>query len=173
MSDEIAAIFEPDGALASRFGGRFEIRQQQRDMALAVGKSLELREHLVVEAGTGVGKSYAYLIPAILHATKNKKRVVISTHTIALQEQLMLKDIPRLQQIMPEFKAVLVKGRSNYVSLRRLGQALDRSESLFDRVSKESVQLEKLERWIHEEDCHGSLAELDFKPSAEVWDSVS
>ena len=173
MSDDIAAIFEPGGALASRLGKRFEIRPQQRDMALAVGAALESHEHLVVEAGTGVGKSYAYLIPAILHATKNKKRVVVSTHTIALQEQLMNKDIPRLKKIMPAFKAVLVKGRSNYVSLRRLDQTLERSESLFTMASEEAKQLTRLEEWIHEDDCTGSLAELDFKPSAELWDSVS
>ena len=173
MSDDIAAIFEPGGALASRFGKNFEIRQQQRDMALAVGEALAAHKHLVVEAGTGVGKSYAYLIPAILHATKNKARVVVSTHTIALQEQLVQKDIPRLKEIMPDFRAVLVKGRSNYISLRRLGQALERAEGLFGRDTEEYKQLQKLRDWVDDEDCHGSLAELDFKPLPEVWDNVS
>lgn len=173
MIDDIAAIFEPEGALASRFGRKFEIRPQQRDMALAVGEALKAHKHLVVEAGTGVGKSYAYLIPAILHATANKARVVVSTHTIALQEQLVQKDIPRLKEIMPEFKAVLVKGRSNYVSLRRLGLAIERAEMLFGRDTEEYSQLKKLRDWAADDDCHGSLAELDFKPLPEVWDNVS
>lgn len=173
MTDDIAAIFEPGGALASRFGQKFEIRQQQRDMALAVGEALQAHNHLVVEAGTGVGKSYAYLIPAILHATRNKARVVVSTHTIALQEQLVQKDIPRLKEIMPEFKAALVKGRSNYISLRRLDQAMERAEGLFGRDTQEYSQLVMLRDWARDDDCHGSLAELDFKPLPEVWDSVS
>ena len=76
----------------------------------------------MVEAGTGVGKSFAYLLPVIDWAVKNKKRVVISTHTISLQEQLIDKDIPLLQSVYPdEFVAVLVKGRNNYLCLLRLG----------------------------------------------------
>ena len=87
----------------------------------AVAGAIERPGHLVVEAGTGVGKSFAYLVPAILAAVHDKKKVVISTHTIALQEQLLNKDIPFLQSVMEEeFTAVLVKGRSNYISLRRL-----------------------------------------------------
>ena len=85
--------------------------------------------HLVVEAGTGVGKSFAYLVPAILAAVHDKKKVVVSTHTIALQEQLVNKDIPFLQSVMgEEFTAVLVKGRSNYISLRRLNVAIQRQD---------------------------------------------
>ena len=88
--------------------------------------------HLLVEAGTGVGKSFAYLLPAIDYAVRKKKRVVISTHTISLQEQLIEKDIPLLQAVYPdEFTAVLVKGRSNYLCQRRLEQARGRQASLF------------------------------------------
>ena len=90
-------------------------------MAQAVTQAIERAGHLVVEAGTGVGKSFAYLVPAIQAAVELKKKVVVSTHTIALQEQLINKDIPFLRSVMKdEFTAVLVKGRSNYISLRRL-----------------------------------------------------
>ena len=113
-------------------------------MARAVTAAIERPGHLVVEAGTGVGKSFAYLVPSILAAVHQKKKIVISTHTIALQEQLLSKDIPFLQSVMEEeFTAVLVKGRSNYVSLRRLNVAIQRQDSLFQRV-EETDQLATL-----------------------------
>ena len=94
-------------------------------MAAAVARAIERPGHLVVEAGTGVGKSFAYLVPAIQAAVALKKKVVVSTHTIALQEQLVGKDIPFLRSVMGlEFSSVLVKGRSNYISLRRLDVAI-------------------------------------------------
>src|SRR5262245_48207293 len=116
-----ASILGPDGVIARRLAG-YETRPQQLEMADAVADALADRHHLMVEAGTGIGKSFAYLLPAILAATGGKdNRVVISTHTISLQEQLIRKDIPFLQSVMSqEFSAVLVKGRSNYLSLRRL-----------------------------------------------------
>src|SRR5438045_4236788 len=102
-------------------------------MAAAIEQAFVQGRHLLVEAGTGVGKSFAYLLPAIDYAVKKKKRVVISTHTISLQEQLIEKDIPLLQSVYPdEFSAVLVKGRSNYLCMRRLEQAARRSTSLFE-----------------------------------------
>ena len=106
-------------------------------MARAVASAIERPGHLVVEAGTGVGKSFAYLVPAILAAVHDKKKVVVSTHTIALQEQLLNKDIPFLQSVMgEEFTAVLVKGRSNYISLRRLNVAIQRQDAIFQRVGR-------------------------------------
>src|SRR5256885_16857448 len=102
-------------------------------MAAAVGRALDKGHHLLAEAGTGVGKSFAYLLPAIEYATRTKKRVVISTHTISLQEQLIEKDIPLLRAVYPqEFTAVLVKGRSNYLCKRRLLQSRSRAARLFD-----------------------------------------
>src|SRR4249920_43821 len=96
-------------------------------MASAVAQALNGGHHLMVEAGTGVGKSFAYLLPAIDYAVRNKKKVVVSTHTISLQEQLIEKDIPLLQAVYPdEFTAVLVKGRSNYLCKRRLEQTRQR-----------------------------------------------
>src|SRR3954466_7002539 len=117
----IASILGPDGSIARRLSN-YESRPQQFDMAEAVADAIAERHHLMVEAGTGVGKSFAYLIPAIQAATAAKDcRVIVSTHTISLQEQLVRKDIPFLQSVMQqEFRAVLVKGRSHSVSLRRL-----------------------------------------------------
>src|SRR5919205_2216167 len=102
-------------------------------MADAVGRALAEGHHLLAEAGTGVGKSFSYLLPAIDFAVKKKKRVVISTHTISLQEQLIDKDIPLLRSVYPdEFTAVLVKGRGNYLCQRRLEQTRSRQTYLFD-----------------------------------------
>src|SRR5947207_14387148 len=96
---QVEEIFSPRGILSR--SKNFEFRPQQQEMAVAVARALENREHLAVEAGTGVGKSLAYLIPAILFATANKKKAIVSTHTINLQEQLTQKDLPLLQQILP------------------------------------------------------------------------
>ncbi|HEV3237369.1 MAG TPA: DEAD/DEAH box helicase, partial [Gemmataceae bacterium] len=116
----LEAILGNNG-LVAKAHRNFEARPQQMDMAHAVEQAIAAKKHLIVEAGTGVGKSFAYLIPAIEAALANKEcRVVISTNTISLQEQLVQKDIPFLQSILPNsFRATLVKGRSNYVSLRR------------------------------------------------------
>ena len=128
----IASILGPDGAIARRLAN-YEARPQQLDMADAVADAIAEGKKLMVEAGTGVGKSFAYLVPAILAAACKGEgtaplRIVVSTHTISLQEQLVRKDIPFLQKVMPQpFSAVLVKGRSNYVSLRRLHGAQQRA----------------------------------------------
>src|SRR5690348_14840249 len=121
-----APILGPDGAIARRLP-RYESRPEQLRMAEAVSRAIQSKTHLIAEAGTGVGKSFAYLVPAILAAAESGKKVVVSTHTISLQEQLLEKDIPFLRSVMPqEFTAVLVKGRSNYISLRRLDGAVGR-----------------------------------------------
>jgi ATP-dependent DNA helicase DinG len=90
------AILGKDGAIARRLGDLYEFRPQQLEMASAVRSAIGEEHHLMVEAGTGVGKSFAYLLPAIEYAVRTKKRVVISTHTISLQEQMIVKDIPLL-----------------------------------------------------------------------------
>src|SRR5947208_3226586 len=129
MSTE--SILGPNGLIAARLP-QFESRPQQLKMAQAVADAIQHKRHLMVEAGTGVGKSFAYLVPAVLAALANRDcRVIVSTHTINLQEQLIHKDIPFLQSVMPqEFRACLVKGRSNYLSLRRLSVAQQRAGSL-------------------------------------------
>ncbi len=166
------------GQLISRRLPQYEHRTQQLEMADAVWSALRDRQHLVVEAATGVGKSLGYLVPAVLFATdenpeqKRKRRIVISTHTISLQEQLLQQDIPLLRSVLPnEFTAVLAKGRRNYVSLRRLGSALSRSSSLF--VDDELInQLHALNRWSLETG-DGSKASLDWQPSSVVWDEIA
>ncbi|MSR57119.1 MAG: DEAD/DEAH box helicase [Planctomycetaceae bacterium] len=161
-------------------------------MADAVAQAIATKTHLVVEAGTGVGKSFAYLVPAILAATANqgerddrdpqtgekkqagekkRMRVVISTHTIALQEQLTTRDIPFLNSVLPvEFSAVLVKGRGNYISLRRLKGALERAHATFT-TAEQIDQLKSVAGWANVT-TDGSRAALDFKPLGEVWDEV-
>ena len=147
-------------------------------MAEAVEEAIRNRRHLMVEAGTGVGKSFAYLVPAILDCAgpraddAPRRRVVISTHTISLQEQLLNKDIPFLRSVIPvEFTAVLVKGRSNYISLRRLQTAMGRAASLF--VDDEDMdELRTIQAWS-KETGDGSLSDLDFKPRHSVWDEVA
>jgi ATP-dependent DNA helicase DinG len=101
MSVVLRDILGPGGAIARRLGDRYEPRPQQIEMAAAVAAALEDEKHLLVEAGTGVGKSFAYLLPAIDYAVRNRKRVVVSTHTISLQEQLIDKDIPLIQSVYP------------------------------------------------------------------------
>ena len=113
-------LLSDTGAIARRLPG-FEVRPQQLAMAAAVERAFEDRQRLFVEAGTGVGKSFAYLLPAIRRVVERGERVVIATNTISLQEQLIEKDIPLLNAVIPEeFSAVLVKGRRNYIGLRRL-----------------------------------------------------
>src|ERR1039457_2978817 len=99
LVSDLEAIFSPTGLLSR--AKNFEYRPQQQQMAVAVARALQNREHLAVEAGTGVGKSLSYLIPAILFAVAQKKKAVVSTHTINLQEQLTEKDLPMLAQILP------------------------------------------------------------------------
>ncbi len=113
-------MFEPDGLFAHGLPG-FEYRPQQVEMLQAVAGALNRKQHLLVEAGTGTGKSLAYLLPAVTFAHLNGERVVVSTNTINLQDQLFQKDIPDLQKLLPfEFRAAVLKGRSNYLCQRRL-----------------------------------------------------
>ncbi len=165
------AILGPDGTIAQRLPA-YESRPQQLEMADAVARAIAGRRHLMVEAGTGVGKSFAYLVPAILAATANEEcRVVISTHTISLQEQLIHKDLPFLKTVMPQpFEAALVKGRSNYISLRRLRVAQQRSGALLTEPST-TDQLEDVVRWARST-TDGSRSDLGFQPSPVVWELV-
>ncbi|HYT87157.1 MAG TPA: helicase C-terminal domain-containing protein, partial [Gemmataceae bacterium] len=165
------AILGPDGVIARRLGN-YEVRPQQLEMADAVARAIARRNHLMVEAGTGVGKTFAYLVPAILAALADKEcRIVISTHTISLQEQLIHKDIPFLQSVLPRpFNAVLVKGRSNYLSLRRLRVAQQRVRSLLAEEGP-AGQLLKIGRWSRKT-FDGSRSDLDFQPLPLVWDLV-
>jgi ATP-dependent DNA helicase DinG len=161
----------PGGQIASRWPA-FESRPQQIDMAKAVADAIDNKRKLVVEAGTGVGKSFAYLVPAIeAVAARKDLRVVVSTHTINLQEQLIAKDIPFLQTVLPhDFRPVLVKGRSNYLSLRRLRVAQQRAGGLFlDALAADQVV--QIGRWSRKTQ-DGTRTDLGFQPLPGVWDAV-
>jgi len=167
----LTELLDPGGPVARRLGDGYERRPQQVAMVDAVARAMLEKGILLVEAGTGVGKSFAYLIPAIRQATEARERVVIATNTIALQEQLLEKDIPLLRAAMPdEFTAVLVKGRGNYASLRRLTLASKRQDRLLpDAPSRAS--LHAIEDWAyHTQD--GSLATLPQLDRMDVWDHV-
>src|SRR5262249_22030857 len=117
---QMQSIFGPDGLIAKAHP-EYEHRPGQIDMAEAVLRAFEQKRHLIVEAGTGTGKTLAYLVPAIAAACGSGARVVISTGTKNLQEQLMDKDIPFLQEVLPtKFRAALMKGRNNYACLHRI-----------------------------------------------------
>jgi ATP-dependent DNA helicase DinG len=167
----LASILGPDGTVARRLAN-YEPRPQQLQMADAVAAAIAGKRHLMVEAGTGVGKSFAYLVPAILAATADKDcKVIVSTQTISLQEQLVRKDIPFLQAVMPqEFRGVLVKGRSNYLSLRRLRGAQQRMGAL---LAEENAveQLLRIGKWSRQT-RDGSRSDLTFQPLPSVWDLV-
>jgi ATP-dependent DNA helicase DinG len=165
------SVLGPDGLVAKKFPG-FESRPQQLEMADAVAEAIHRRQRLLVEAGTGVGKSFAYLVPAIQAATLRKDfKIVISTHTISLQEQLIRKDIPFLQSVMPgDFRAVLVKGRGNYLSLRRLKIAQQKANSLLDTTGAID-QLIQIGRWSRTT-TDGSKSDLPVQPYEPVWDLV-
>src|SRR5580658_6875999 len=131
LISQVGEIFSPAGILSR--AKNFEFRPQQQEMAVAVARALQNRGHLAVEAGTGVGKSLAYLIPSILFAVAQKKKAVVSTHTINLQEQLVEKDLPMLAGVLgalPEpvkFSFAMLKGRANYLCTRRLQKAMQQS----------------------------------------------
>lgn len=160
----------PDGLIARRMPA-FEPRPQQLEMAAAVAAAFENGGHLAVEAGTGVGKTFAYLVPAIDQVLRRRRRVVISTHTIALQEQLVQKDIAFLQSLLPDRIAVeLVKGRNNYLGLRRLKQASARQNQLFGHGRLLHV-LHRIEDWAYTTQ-DGSLSDLPDSPPPQVWEKV-
>src|SRR5471032_880390 len=158
--EEVRSLFSMDGALAQ--AKNFEYRPEQQAMAVAVARALEEERHLVVEAGTGVGKSIAYLAPSILYAVAEKKKAIISTHTINLQEQLLHKDIPILQKVLPiEFEAALMKGRQNYLCPRRLERALQQAGELF--TTSEAAELARIADWARTTK-DGSLSDLAVEP---------
>jgi len=150
---------------------RYEERTEQREMALAVDRVLRAGGRLLVEAGTGVGKSFAYLLPAILAAAERGERVVVATHTLALQDQLLRKDLPLLQRALPaEFSVVLAKGRGNYVCLRRLRIAGEDAADLFPDPA-ERLSLDRLRAWA-EADREGTRQSVPFDPGPRLWDKV-
>lgn len=170
---EIVDFFKPGGSL-SRGLTRYEYRDQQMEMVRSIVYAFNSRRHLLAEAGTGTGKSMAYLVPAIQWAVTNEDKVVVSTNTINLQEQLYYKDIPLLQKTLTpllsrEFRTVLVKGRKNYICLRKLNYVNQGYEEL---EPEEERMMQEINFQVFQKEV-GSRSELPFQPANDLWEKVA
>ncbi|KAA0214534.1 MAG: helicase [Leptolyngbya sp. PLA3] len=180
LPSSVREVLTQSGAVAQLLGERFESRPQQLAMADAVAKAMGATTSTMIEAGTGVGKSFAYLVPAIERCAFHSEKVVIATNTIALQEQLVGKDIPLLERALGDrlyddkgrarMRAVLVKGRGNYVSLRRLKMASERQTQILpDAASRRSLHV--IEDWATSTE-DGTLSTLPELERPAIWDRV-
>ncbi|NBR63821.1 MAG: DEAD/DEAH box helicase, partial [Verrucomicrobia bacterium] len=167
LAESVRGFFSPAGALAGAKG--YESRSGQASMAEKVAEVIEAKRHLVVEAGTGTGKSLAYLVPAA-YAAESGRKAIVSTYTIHLQEQLFGKDVPIVQSLVPfEFTAALLKGRQNYLCPHRLRKAQAQQGELF--ATGQAEQLKGLVEWAGRT-RDGTLSDLDFSVDAAVWAQV-
>jgi len=175
---ELAAKIFADGGWLHA-GLKLEHRPQQETMARAIASALKSDESLLFEAGTGVGKSLAYLVPGIIQAVDQQRQLIVSTHTISLQEQLETKDLPlvrRLFQSNPslagyaEFRSAVLLGKANYLCTTRLAQALSDRASLF--ADADYDELQRIAGWAETSDS-GLRHDLRPPPRAEVWDAVN
>ena len=169
MIEQINDIFKKGGRLSSQLP-EYEYRQIQLKMANMVGRALTEKHHLLVEAGTGTGKSLAYLVPSIIWAVKNKKRVLISTYTKTLQQQLINKDLPLLKKTLGiDFRYSLCLGANNYLCLRRYNQAT--LEGLFTEPTIRR-QARKIASWAKITKT-GLKSELNFVPDNTIWSEIN
>ncbi len=176
----VARIFATDGVLGRMFPG-YEQRDPQLQMSQAVAEAFNRGQHAVVEAGTGTGKGLAYLVPSALHALERGQRVVLATHTINLQDQLFFKDIPALTNIfesereahntaIPDvnLRSAILKGRSNYLCLRRLADA----QKVISASEDELKPLMKVTMWSHKTET-GDRSEIPlFDREMVVWERL-
>lgn len=166
---ELARAFSADSALARGLDG-FELRPQQIEMTGAIAEAFNTNGIALIEAPTGVGKTMAYLLPAVHWSLRNKERIVISTRTINLQEQIIFHDLPLLRSCLKEeFNACLVKGRGNYICLHKLDRAFAEL-SLFDNPER-ADQLREIVDWA-KATHDGSSSDLPFMPDRMVWEKV-
>ncbi|QSR86211.1 DEAD/DEAH box helicase family protein [Candidatus Methylacidiphilum infernorum] len=164
----VAAFFSPSGPLAQ--AAHYEYRPQQEKMAEEIYRSLEKKEHLIIEAPTGTGKSLAYLVPSLLYCKQFSQRGVISTHTLNLQDQLLHKDIPLLKKtFFQDFSAVLLKGRQNYFCPKRLEKVMKHASDLFSHF--EINDLMRIYDWSVRTTT-GDVEELDPLPPASLWSQI-
>ncbi len=164
----VVHLLGPSGPLASRPG--YEFRQSQLDMAVAIADALGESKHLIVEAPTGVGKTLAYLLPSLLHGLQTGRRVVISTHTKNLQEQLRCKDLPLAEALLgASVNAVVLKGRKNYCCATRLRNALASPASLF--AKEQAAELRRIAAWAASSP-HGDREQMDWVVDTDVWAAV-
>jgi len=169
-TDDLSALFSADGAFADTLDG-YEVRPQQTDMMAHVSGAFNDNKVHLIEAGTGIGKTLAYLVPAARWALANRERVIISTNTINLQEQLVHKDIPLLQRTVDKsLTAALLKGRTNYLCLRKLNRIKQHPELLLG--DSPSNQLDAIVEWA-QSTGDGSRSDLPFSPSADAWSQVA
>ena len=174
--EEVAEIFSKNGMLAQS-DADFEFRLPQTEMALGVAEAINFSSVLVAEAGTGTGKSFAYLVPALLYVSQNKgKRVVVSTSTIALQEQLFNKDIPALLKKLDisDVGTVVMKGRANYLCKRRYADF--RMGSVQTKIDEASSQktldtVEEIDRWLNYTD-DGSRSNMNSSIALDIWSEI-
>lgn len=165
---KVSKILEPEGILERNLKG-YEYRQEQQQMLLNALDAYNKDQIALIEAGTGTGKSLAYLIPALLWAVKRNERTVISTKTINLQEQILLKDIPLLEKALNvTVKAVLVKGMQNYLCIRKLEELM--SEVLL-LAPEEAAELKQIESWAYSTK-DGSRSSLNVLPSMTMWEKL-
>ncbi|HOK04865.1 MAG TPA: ATP-dependent DNA helicase [Victivallales bacterium] len=158
---------------SQKFGApQYEERPQQRKMAIKIAEAFETNKNLCIEAPTGIGKSYAYLVPAVYLAKSKKIPVIISTETINLQEQLIFKDVPILQLLIKDgFKATLAKGRSHYVCLRRLCFSIEKTkEELFEEYIQNGIL--KIYQWVRSTGI-GDRSQADFSIDSMAWYHVA
>ena len=168
LAFRMGEFFSDGGKLGKAKG--YESRPGQAKMAERVAEIIEDRKHLVVEAGTGTGKSLAYLVPAAFAAEELGKKAIISTYTIHLQEQLFGKDVPIVQSLVPfEFSAALLKGRHNYLCPHRLKKAQQHQGDLF--ATGQAEQLRGLVEWAGKT-TDGTLSDIQFQVDATVWAQV-
>jgi len=168
FTEQIKEIFS-EGGLLSRLDNH-EYRKQQQEMAVYVAECLENNTHAVIEAPTGVGKSFAYLIPSIYHSKEHNRKAVISTCTINLQEQLVSKDLPALKEILPvDFSYDIIKGRANYICPRRLAKAMADSDTLFD--TPEKTLLKKIYNFT-QKTGRGTRQDINFSINENVWSEI-
>ncbi len=166
--ERLEEVLKAHGLIAKKLKN-FEERTEQIEMAQAVEKAILERKHLIVEAGTGIGKSLAYLVPFIYWAVEEEKRVIVSTYTKTLQHQLTERDLPFLREVLGvDFHFTLVVGAENYLCLRRLERA--RVYELLDtkKEVKELVKIFQAKPYLE----RGLKSELDFEPSPKVWERV-
>lgn len=165
----LAGALQPGGALSEALPG-LEDRPSQHAMLGEVSKAFNENRVAILEAGTGTGKTLAYLLPAVDWALKNREKVVIATHTINLQEQILNKDVPALRSLFGnEFRAVLVKGRGNYVSRRRARELEQGLGALVDDV--EQAEAKSLIEWA-KHTADGTRSDLPFQPKSDLWEKI-
>ena len=170
-SKEMIEFISRGGKIAAKLDN-FEERAGQKQLMGKIVEALNTPCHAILEGETGIGKSMAYLIPAVHYANKNRCRVAISTNTINLQHQLVNKDLPFLASILPfSFKYCLVKGRRNYLCRRRLGEALAATEGEFLLESDEVEPFNRLVAWS-ETTNDGSLSDLSWVPAEPLWEKI-